>query len=143
MKAPELAIARWLNGKPVKPAALRGKVVVVGLWSGSTADEDKVFSTLVELERSYRSRGLTVLGIVSHPWDETRVRKLVLDSGARYPIGLDRIDGVSSRNASSTALRFGKAAGNGPVYIIDRKGFLHGVFSLAEADGLVQALLEQ
>lgn len=115
---PEPEVARWLNGRPTTLASLRGKVILLGLWSGYSGDKHKIFAQLAEIERQHRGRGLAVMVVVCPPWDETYVRKLLLEAKADYPVGL-----VRAQPRSGSLPRFVSAVGPASYYVIDRNGF--------------------
>jgi thiol-disulfide isomerase/thioredoxin len=68
--APELAgVAEWLNTTPLTMASLRGRVVLVDFWTYSCINCRRTFPFLRALQRTYESRGLTVVGVHTPEFD--------------------------------------------------------------------------
>ena len=141
MKAPELPIARWLSGKPVTLASLRGKVVVLAFLSSYQTNSDRLFGRLLELDRRYRSRGLATLSVVLPPWDETYLRKLISAAHPTYPVGLYDSRIGANRPRSSPLARLMDAAGQSEMYIIDRKGFARPVSDYSKIEAEIEKAL--
>ena len=141
MKAPELAIARWLSGKPVTLTSLRGKVVVLAFWTSYQTNGDRLFGRLVELDRRYRSRGLATVSIVLPPCDETYMRKLLSAARPTYPVGLYDSRIGANRPRSSPLVKFTDAAGLSDLYIVDRKGFARPVSDYSKVEVEIEKAL--
>lgn len=56
---------QWLNTKPLSPADLRGKVVVVGFWTYSCINSLRALPYLRAWSETYKDRGLVVVGVHS------------------------------------------------------------------------------
>ncbi|MGH7546559.1 MAG: redoxin domain-containing protein, partial [Gemmatimonadales bacterium] len=62
--APELTNTSWLNADhPLRLAALRGRVVLLNFWVFTCGNCTRTVPSLVEFDRRYRERGLTLIGI--------------------------------------------------------------------------------
>ena len=62
--APELTNTSWLNSdKPLRIADLRGRVVLLNFWVFTCGNCTRTVPSLVAYDRSYRERGLTIIGI--------------------------------------------------------------------------------
>lgn len=62
--APELANTSWLNADhPLRLAELRGRVVLLNFWVFTCVNCTNTVPSLVEFDRRYRERGLTLIGI--------------------------------------------------------------------------------
>lgn len=93
--APAWEVTDWIGSPPLALAALKGRVVLVR-WFMST---DCPYCTatapaLNHLDRTYRDRGLVVVGLYHHkhaePLDVAKVRAWSQDFGFRFPVAVDR-----------------------------------------------------
>jgi thiol-disulfide isomerase/thioredoxin len=95
--APELAGRRAdgsayqlsdLDGKPIRLADLRGKVVWLNFWASWCPPCQAETPTLRALDQAYRDRGLALVGIqVQQTVDDGR--RYATTYGLQYPIGAD------------------------------------------------------
>jgi cytochrome c biogenesis protein CcdA/thiol-disulfide isomerase/thioredoxin len=99
--APEVTgLSHWINSDPLTLQQLRGKVVLVDFWTYSCINCLRTLPHIKAWYRTYRNRGLVVLGIhtpefaFEHVPDnvEGAVRRL----GIRYPVALDNAYGTWS-----------------------------------------------
>src|SRR2546430_10362653 len=61
--APELTNASWLNAdRPLRLSELRGRVVLLNFWVFTCGNCTRTVPSLVEYDRQYRERGLTIIG---------------------------------------------------------------------------------
>jgi cytochrome c biogenesis protein CcdA/thiol-disulfide isomerase/thioredoxin len=96
-QAPALTgITGWLNtpdGKPLDPAALRGKVVLIDFWAYSCINCQRAIPHLVDWYNRYRDSGLMVIGVHTPEYAFERVPDNVASGAAGlhidYPIALD------------------------------------------------------
>jgi cytochrome c biogenesis protein CcdA/thiol-disulfide isomerase/thioredoxin len=94
--APEITgISAWFNDAdtPHTLAALRGRVVLIDFWTYSCVNCIRTIPHLRELDRTYRAKGLTILGIHTPEFafekNPDNVRKAIRDLGVTWPVALD------------------------------------------------------
>ncbi len=118
--ASELAgLSHWINSDPLTLEQLRGKVVLVDFWTYSCINCLRTLPHVKAWDRTYRDRGLVVLGIhtpefaFEHVADnvEGAVRRL----GIQYPVALD--NAYATWNAFQNQYWPAK-------YLLDRNGHL-------------------
>jgi len=118
--APELAgVTAGFNtdGRPLRLAGLRGRVVLVDFWTYSCVNCLRTLPHLTALDRRYRADGLTVVGVHTPEFvfeaDPGNVGRAVRELGIRYPVVLDPAyetwDAFGTRYWPTT-------------YLIDRRG---------------------
>ena len=83
----------WLNSPPLTPAALRGKVVLVGFWTYTCINWLRQLPYLRAWAGQYSGQGLAVIGVhtpeFSFEHDAGNVRRAVKDMAIDYPVALD------------------------------------------------------
>ena len=83
----------WLNGGPLTPAALRGKVVLVDFWTYSCINCLRSLPYVEAWYDKYRDHGLVVIGVHSPEFafekDPANVAAAVQRLGVTYPVALD------------------------------------------------------
>jgi thiol-disulfide isomerase/thioredoxin len=83
----------WLNTRPLGPADLRGKVVLVNFWTYTCINSLRPLPFLGTWADRYRDRGLRVIGVHTPEFafehDPVNVRQALVDLGVRYPVVLD------------------------------------------------------
>lgn len=95
--APAWSNDSWLNtGSTVSLASLRGRVVLLNFWTYTCQACTNALPSLIDLDRRYRERGLTVLGVHTPefpPYAGEHDRANVLDAierhGITYPVAQD------------------------------------------------------
>ncbi|MEA2774331.1 MAG: hypothetical protein QOD93_7293 [Acetobacteraceae bacterium] len=95
--APALTgITQWLNtpdGKPLDPASVKGKVVLIDFWAYSCINCQRAIPHVVDWYNRYRDDGLVVIGVHTPEYAFERVADNVASGAAGlridYPIALD------------------------------------------------------
>jgi cytochrome c biogenesis protein CcdA/thiol-disulfide isomerase/thioredoxin len=90
---PFLAIADWINSKPLTIDELRGKVVLVDFWTYSCINCLRTLPHVEAWYRLYRKDGLVIVGVHSPEFAfehvPSNVRAAVKRLGIHYPVALD------------------------------------------------------
>jgi thiol-disulfide isomerase/thioredoxin len=133
--APELAGSRWLNtDQPLTLAGLRGKVVLVDMWTFDCINCRNTIPSLREWYEKYSSKGLIVIGNhypeFSFEADLDNLRQAIIDLNVPYPVVQDN-EGV---NWKAYHNQFWPT-----LYLIDRRGHIRyqhigeGAYRITEA----------
>lgn len=151
-RAPEIEIARWLDGRTLSLAALRGRVVVLDFWATWCEACQFTMPRLKALEEKFGARGLTVVGLTEF-YGESGGRELTRDAelaeiaAYRKRLRLNYAFGVADSDA--TALRYGVRALPTAI-LIDRRGVVRYIaVGAAESndedplEGVVRRLLDE
>jgi len=128
-----------LNGAPISPGALQGKVVLVNFWNPDCPPCRDEMSVLQAAWDRYRSQGLMVLGIMyvggGWPDDPAAARAFLEREGITYPTIVDR---------TSTWARQLDIAGIPTTVVVDRTGDVRyrllGRVATGDADRIVGEL---
>jgi thiol-disulfide isomerase/thioredoxin len=91
---PSLAGATgWLNSRPLTPAGLEGKVVLVNFWTYTCINWLRTEPYVRAWSQAYRDDGLIVIGVhtpeFSFEHEIERVRQATKERGIDYPVALD------------------------------------------------------
>ncbi len=91
---PPLAGAvQWLNSKPLTPQDLKGKVVLIDIWTYSCINCLRSLPYVEAWAKKYRDQGLVVIGVHAPEFaferDPSNVAKAVRDYGITYPVAID------------------------------------------------------
>ncbi|HET9354259.1 MAG TPA: cytochrome c biogenesis protein CcdA, partial [Sphingomicrobium sp.] len=83
----------WLNSPPLTREQLRGKVVLVDIWTYSCINCIRTIPYVRAWAERYKDQGLVVIGVHSPEFafekDPANVRKAVADFGISYPVAMD------------------------------------------------------
>ncbi len=83
----------WLNSEPLTAASLRGKVVLVDIWTFDCINCRNALPYVRAWAEKYRDQGLVVIGVHSPEFAYERkvdnVRRAVRDLGLTFPIAVD------------------------------------------------------
>ncbi len=84
---------QWLNSKPLTPAELRGKVVLVDFWTYSCINCIRTIPYVRAWAEKYRDQGLVVIGVHAPEFAFEKqignVEKAVRDFKINYPVAID------------------------------------------------------
>ncbi len=91
---PSLAGATtWINSPPLAPADLRGKVVLIDVWTYTCINWLRTLAYIRAWAAKYKDRGLVVIGVHSPEFpvekDLDNVRRAVRQMRIDYPIAVD------------------------------------------------------
>jgi thiol-disulfide isomerase/thioredoxin len=141
--APELTNTTWLNvDSPLRLANLRGKVVLLDMWTFDCINCQHVLPALKGWHDQYANKGLVIIGNhypeFSHEADLNNLKAAVAQNGILYPVAQDN-DGktwTAYRNQYWPTM-----------YLIDKKGhirYVHiGEGAYDETEAAIQALLNE
>jgi len=142
-RAPELSNEVWLNtDQPLRLAKLRGKVVLLEMWTFSCINCQHVIPTLKTWHREYQDQGLVIIGNhypeFSYEKDLGNLQKAVEDLGLEYPIAQDN----QGKTWQAYHNRYWPT-----LYLIDKKGFIRyrhiGEGNYSETEAAIQKLLAE
>jgi thiol-disulfide isomerase/thioredoxin len=130
----------WLNSEPLTANALRGRIVLVDIWTYSCVNWLRTLPYISAWAETYRDHRLVIVGVHSPEFgfehDLDNVRRAVGDLGIRYPVVLDNDFAIWQ----SLGNRFWPA-----VYLVDGDGrvrFQHfGEGNYEETERAIQQLL--
>src|SRR5262249_49403142 len=116
--APPLRIASWLNTKPMDPATLRGKVVLIEFGSIRDPYGPQYAPALRELYSAYHPAGVEIPSIHAPTEDADEIRRFARDYRLPYPVVVDEgKPGSPGVTAEAFAIR-----GRISAVVIDREG---------------------
>src|SRR3954452_15992713 len=109
----------WLNSEPLTAEALRGRVVLVDVWTYSCVNWLRTLPYVSAWADRYRDRGLVVVGVHAPEFgfehDLANVRRAARELGVDYPVVIDNDFAIWQ----SLANRYWPA-----VYLVDRDGLI-------------------
>lgn len=118
--APALSIEKWVKGDAVTGFE-KGKVYIIEFWATWCGPCKVSMPHLSELQKEYKAKGLTIIGISSTGWrDElTKVEEMVKDKGDTmgYTVAWDK-DGQTN----TAYMKAAKMRGIPTSFVIDQKG---------------------
>jgi thiol-disulfide isomerase/thioredoxin len=83
--APQFALKDF-EGRVARLKDYKGKIVVINFWATWCAPCLAEVPEFVRLQRSYRNRGIQVIGVTCPPVNPARVRRLAVKSRINYPL---------------------------------------------------------
>jgi len=130
----------WLNSEPLTADGLRGRVVLVDIWTYSCVNWLRTLPYVTAWADRYRDRGLAVVGVhcpeFGFEHDLDNVRHATRELGVGYPVVIDNDFAIWQ----SLSNRFWPA-----VYLVDRDGrtrYRHfGEGNYEETEQAIQQLL--
>ncbi len=141
--APELTNQTWLNvAAPLHLADLRGKVVIVEMWTLGCINCQHVIPALKDWYSKYKDQGLVIIGNhypeFSYEADLKNLKEAVARYGIEYPVAQDN-NGATWRAYQSQYWP--------TLYLIDKQGhirYVHiGEGSYQETEQNIKALLAE
>lgn len=137
----------WINTTPLKKEDLKGKVVLIDVWTYECWNCYRSFPWLKDLEKRYEAQGFEVIGIHSpefkHERDKMRVARKVKEFGLTNPVMIDN------------DFRYWKALNNRywpSFYLVDRQGNIRFSFvgemhkdtdRAEQVDKIIEILLQE
>jgi thiol-disulfide isomerase/thioredoxin len=133
--APELTNQTWLNkSAPLRLADLRGKVVLLEMWTFDCVNCRNTIPQLNAWYKTYAGQGLVIIGNhypeFSHEADLGKLQKAVQDLGIKYPVAQDN-QGITWKAYKNNFWP--------EIYLIDKFGhirYIHigeGAYAVTEA----------
>ncbi len=141
--APELTNETWLNvDAPLRLADLRGKVVIVEMWTLGCINCQHVIPSLKEWYSKYKDQGLVIIGNhypeFSYEADLNNLKDAIARYGIQYAVAQDN---------NGTTWRAYQSQYWPTLYLIDKRGhirYVHiGEGSYQETEENIKALLEE
>jgi len=141
--APELTNTTWLNvDAPLRLTDLRGKVVIVEMWTFGCINCQHVMPSLKEWHARYRDQGLVIIGNhfpeFGYEADLDNLKNAVAQNGIEYAVAQD--------NNGDTWQAYNNYYWPA-LYLIDKKGhirYVHiGEGHYKETEENIKALLEE
>jgi thiol-disulfide isomerase/thioredoxin len=117
-KLPSLAGATgWINSSPLTAHGLRGKVVLIDIWTYTCINWIRTLPYVRGWAEKYRDQGLVVIGVHSPEFafekDVENIRRAAKDMNVNYPIAIDSDFAIwrALKNQAWPALYFVDAQG--------------------------------
>ncbi len=141
--APELRPSgKWFNSEPLKMQELRGKVVLLDIWTYSCINCQRTLPYIRTWWDKYKDKGLVIIGIHSPEFefekDPDNVQQAITDFNLSYPIFQD--NDFETWRAYSNQYWPAK-------YIVDKDGYIRyyhfGEGNYAETERVIQTLLKE
>lgn len=133
--APAISV-QPLGGAPIALAKLKGKVVLLNFWATWCAPCRVEMPWFDEFSKTYKDRGLVVLGVAMDEDGWKKVTPVIKKLGVTYPIGI---------NDGKNAAAYGVTDALPVTYLIDRSGTIRaiktGFGSRADFEKEIKALL--
>jgi len=130
----------WRNSQPLGPSGLRGKVVLINIWTYTCINWLRQLPYVRAWAEKYKDRGLVVIGVHSPEFafekDVENVRRAVADLRVDYPVAIDSDHAIwrAFKNAYWPAL-----------YVVDAQGRIRhhhfGEGAYEQAERILQHLL--
>ena len=141
--APDLKGDVWLNTpKPLSPADLRGKVVLVDMWTFECINCQHILPSVRSWYQKYNSQGLVVIGNhfpeFQYEADLGNLKQAIKDQDIPFVVVQDN-QGVNWQAFNTHAWP--------SLYLIDKQGHIRythiGEGAYSETEGAIQTLLQE
>lgn len=134
-RTPDLSF-KDINGKTIRLSDFKGKVVLLNFWATWCVPCRAEIPDLVKKQRSYRTRGLRILGVTYPPERRSEVRSFMRELKVNYPVVIGSKETKQAFSSSETL----------PLtVVIDREGnireIIEGIIYSDEFDEKVKPLL--
>lgn len=116
--APALQVSEWLTSNPLRLDQLKGKMVVLDMWSATSNTCVSSLRRLDNIAKRYAAKDVVVVGIHLPTKDSGEVRQVLKTNGVTYPNAIDQLL-VSGEGATARAFGF---EGVPHLVLIDRDG---------------------
>jgi len=160
--APDLQGDFALNGKPSKLSDFKGKVVLLYFWAVQSAESVSVLPQICELDKTYRDKGLQVVGVtyfnseLGHrlgfdpvqgkltdiPKANVKTDKAMLAAFASH-YKLEHLQLVMHKDKALASFNDYIVNGLPEVVLIDRKGIIRDVRGRADVEAQIVEMLAQ
>jgi thiol-disulfide isomerase/thioredoxin len=131
---PALDLTEWMNGE-VKPADMKGKVVVVDFYATWCGPCLAAVPHNNELLTQYKDKGLVLVGVCTSSRGQEKMAAVAKDKGMQYPIARDA--NLKSQKAWQVHYY--------PTYaVVDRKGIVRAIgLQPGHVEAVVKKLLAE
>ena len=88
-KAPEFTHTQeneWINSKPISMVDLKGKVILIDMWTFDCWNCYRSFPWLNSLEKKYQKKGFQIIGVHSPEFDHEKVRQNVIEKAKKFKL---------------------------------------------------------
>lgn len=141
-QAPALREGQWINSEPTTLENLRGQVVLVDFWTYGCYNCRNTLPTLKRFDETYRSKGLTIVGVHTPEFGAEKVfanvQAAVTKHEIKYPVVTD-VNGDTWRAFDIEAWP--------TVVILDKQGRIRyshvGEGAYAEQEAVIKTLLAE
>ncbi|MGN6553613.1 MAG: TlpA family protein disulfide reductase [Verrucomicrobiota bacterium] len=131
---PPLNVTGWINGE-VKPADIKGKVVIVDFYASWCGPCKAAIPHNNELLKKYKDQGLVIIGVCTSSKGQEKMAEVAKEKGMEYPTARD--PDLKSQKAWRVHYY--------PTYaVVDRKGIVRAVgLQTSKVEGFVTKLLAE